>query len=116
MIKVELAIESVDDLQKVVDLLSRGIDLVQSSYMAEDCQADIELIEDTGRNAYNLTDLSLSSESSAAEVTQTTAGNPIDALSNGFKCRGTGASSNASGGTYIYAVFAENPFKYSNAR
>jgi len=74
------------------------------------------LIEDTGRNAYNLTNLSLSAESSAAETTQTTAGNPIDVLSNGFKLRGTGASSNASGGTYIFAAFAENPFKHSLAR
>lgn len=54
MIKVELTVESVDDLQKVVDLLSRGVDLVQSSYMAEDCQADIELIEDTGRLSVKL--------------------------------------------------------------
>ncbi len=74
------------------------------------------LIEDTGRNTYNLTDLSLSAESSAAETTQTSIGNPIDVLSNGFKCRGTGASSNASGGTYIFAAFAENPFKNALAR
>ena len=37
-------------------------------------------------------------------------------LSNGFKQRGTGVSMNASGGTYIYIAFAENPFKYSLAR
>jgi hypothetical protein len=39
-----------------------------------------------------------------------------DILSNGFKLRVTGANQNASGGTYIYAAFAENPFKYANAR
>ena len=30
--------------------------------------------------------------------------------SNGFKLRGTQGSQNASGGTYIYMAFAENPF------
>ena len=39
-----------------------------------------------------------------------------DILSNGFKQRGTGVSMNASGGTYVYAAFAEAPFKYVNAR
>jgi hypothetical protein len=40
----------------------------------------------------------------------------LDILSNGFKLRGNWNSSNASGGTYIYMAFAENPFKYANAR
>jgi hypothetical protein len=39
-----------------------------------------------------------------------------DFLSNGFKIRNTFTDFNASGGTYIYMAFAENPFKYSNAR
>ncbi|MDP2103795.1 MAG: hypothetical protein Q8K26_02645, partial [Candidatus Gracilibacteria bacterium] len=41
-----------------------------------------------------------------------------DILSNGFKIRGdaTKADWNATGGTYIYAAFAEAPFKYANAR
>jgi hypothetical protein len=37
----------------------------------------------------------------------------IDLLSNGFKIRGAGSDGdniNASGGTYIYFAFAENPF------
>jgi hypothetical protein len=40
----------------------------------------------------------------------------IDLVSNGFKIRTSDAAQNASGGTYIYAAFAENPFKYSLAR
>jgi hypothetical protein len=40
----------------------------------------------------------------------------IDTISNGFKLRDSGAALNASGGTYIYAAFAENPFKYALAR
>jgi len=38
----------------------------------------------------------------------------IDFLSNGFKLRGTGVETNASGGTYIYMAFAEAPFVNSN--
>ena len=40
----------------------------------------------------------------------------IDATANGFRVNGTAAFHNASGGTYIYAAFAETPFKYANAR
>jgi hypothetical protein len=40
----------------------------------------------------------------------------IDFLSNGFKLRLAGNDGNATGGTYIFAAFAETPFKYANAR
>jgi hypothetical protein len=40
----------------------------------------------------------------------------VDFLSNGFKARGTGTNVNASGSTYIYAAFAENPFSLARAR
>jgi hypothetical protein len=40
----------------------------------------------------------------------------FDFLSNGFKPRTSVSDSNASGGTYIYAAFATNPFKNSLAR
>jgi len=40
----------------------------------------------------------------------------IDAMASGFKVNGTTAFHNASGGTYVYAAFAESPFKYANAR
>jgi hypothetical protein len=39
-----------------------------------------------------------------------------DGVSNGFKFRQGASSFNASGGTYIFAAFAENPFKYALAR
>ena len=48
------------------------------------------------------------------EISTTTA--DYDYLSNGFKARNTTTDINASGSTYIYMAFAENPFKYSNAR
>jgi hypothetical protein len=41
--------------------------------------------------------------------------NSCDFVANGFKWRGTDASVNASGGTYIYAAFAQAPFKFANA-
>ena len=40
----------------------------------------------------------------------------LDLISNGFKWRLSGADVNASGGTYIYMAFAENPFKNALAR
>ncbi len=40
----------------------------------------------------------------------------FDTLANGFKNRDSGSLANANGGTYIYAAFAENPFKNANAR
>ena len=71
-------------------------------------------ILDTARNTFNVTTQVLFPNSSVVEGTQTT---PMDILSNGFKVR-NGADNyiNASGGTYVYACFAENPFKLSLAR
>jgi hypothetical protein len=70
-------------------------------------------IGDAARSPYNAVVLELFANLSNAEENNS---NPIDYLSNGFKIRTSSSSHNASGGTYIYMVFAENPFKYSNAR
>jgi len=67
-------------------------------------------IYDTARNTYNAVVNSLYPDLSNAEATDS----GLDVLSNGFKLRG--GSVNASGQTFIYAAFAENPFKYSLAR
>ena len=40
----------------------------------------------------------------------------VDILSNGFKIRGAGSGKNISSQTYIYAAFAEHPFKTARAR
>jgi hypothetical protein len=69
-------------------------------------------IHDTSRNTYNVADASLYSNTSGAEATL----EPIDILSNGFKIRSTAGNVNASGQTYIYAAFAEVPFKFANGR
>jgi hypothetical protein len=69
---------------------------------------------DSSIGAYNVIDDLLKANTSAAETTYYTY--YIDFLSNGFKLRETDTGQNASGGTYIYMAFAENPFKNANAR
>lgn len=66
---------------------------------------------DTARDTYNVVTATLLANTSGAETSATS----IDDLSNGFKCR-SATVVNVSTGTYIYAAFAENPFKYSLAR
>ena len=70
-------------------------------------------IEDTSRSPTNATQIEIYPNLSNAEGS---APDGMDILSNGFKLRGTYSQWNASGGTYIYAAFAETPFKYANAR
>jgi len=72
-----------------------------------------EILDDQ-RDPYNAVTHYLYPDTSGAENNATAY--PQDFLSNGFKIRHTGGSANLSGGTYIYMAFAENPFKYSNAR
>jgi hypothetical protein len=72
------------------------------------------VIQDTSRNIYNAAPNRLFPNTSDAEGTSS-AGD-IDILSNGFKLRNTSGSWNTNGETYIYMAFAENPFKYANAR
>jgi len=76
--------------------------------------ADGWLVYDAVRSPYNIANLALQPNSTTAEYTETN--NPIDIVSQGFKIRGTGSSTNTNAATYIYAAFAEYPFKYSNAR
>ena len=72
------------------------------------------IIVDTSKDTYNVANKRLFANLSDAEDTGIP--NYMDMVSNGFKCRDSNVSYNASGGTYIYAAFAENPLKYSNAR
>jgi len=64
-------------------------------------------IWDTARNTYNVAGTNLWADDS--EVEFTSANYEADFLSNGFKMRNTHAGRNASGGTYIYAAYAEAP-------
>jgi hypothetical protein len=68
-------------------------------------------IWDTSRDTYNVEAATLLADTSGAETSATS----IDDLSNGFKCR-SATVVNASGGTYVFAAFAESAFKYALAR
>jgi len=65
-------------------------------------------IWDTTRSIYNLVDDFLNPNSNNAETVN--ADRSIDALSNGFKLRGTNTATNGDGNTYSYAAFAHQPF------
>ena len=69
---------------------------------------------DTSRDPFNVAQYDLLPNGSDAE--QSGSAQYVDLLSNGFKFRASYADTNASGGTYIYACFAENPTKFANAR
>ncbi len=76
-------------------------------------------IHDTARDNFNQAQFKLYPSSSVAEngvSGETTTTNAIDILSNGFKLRTGNGATNESSISYIYAAFAENPFKFSNAR
>jgi hypothetical protein len=70
------------------------------------------IIKDALRDGYNDNLRNLYANLSAAEESFYS----FDILSNGFKIRSTDVDINQSGGTYIYAAFAEHPFQYSRAR
>ena len=70
-------------------------------------------VADTTRSPYNLTNLNISPTYDTAENSGYA---KMDILSNGFKLREDSVFINGSGSNYIFAAFAENPFKYSLAR
>ena len=77
------------------------------------------VIYDNTRGSYNLNNAKLAANLSGEENNSTLGGTSLgmDFLSNGFKYRGDGGvNHNSSGVTYIYAAFAEHPFKTARAR
>lgn len=70
------------------------------------------IIWDATRNTRNVVGEEIYANLNDAGTTYT----DLDFLSNGFKIRNSTTWYNASGGTYIYMAFAQNPFKYSLAR
>jgi hypothetical protein len=73
---------------------------------------DSWIIYDSVRNAYNGMQKWLVAHATDAEYDTSTG--RVDFVSNGFKIRTADAGPNS--GSFIYAAFAETPFKYSNAR
>jgi hypothetical protein len=70
-------------------------------------------IYDSVRNVTNYVNLEAYPHLNAAEVN---GGETVDFLSNGFKIRTNQTPKNASGGTFVYAAFADQPFKYATAQ
>jgi len=70
-------------------------------------------LHDNKRDGYNVTQKWLSPNDSDAEST-TQVELRVDFLSNGFKMRDPNGAANASGGSYIYMAFAENPLVGTN--
>ena len=78
-------------------------------YKQSSASGESWIMHDNARNLFNVTNKRLLPNASNAEADE-----PIDFLSNGFKCRTSGAFQNASGSTYIYMAFAENPLVGTN--
>jgi len=74
---------------------------------------NVWIIHDTARDTYNVSGSTLIPNASDSEYSSN---QNMDILSNGFKLRSSDGATNQSGQTFIYAAFAENPFKYANAR
>jgi len=72
---------------------------------------------DASRSQTNPTQTILRANLANAEIdgVSATAG-VLDFLSNGFKLRGAYGDTNANSTTFIFAAFAESPFKYARAR
>jgi hypothetical protein len=69
---------------------------------------------DNKRPEFNLVDKLLFPSLSDAETVNVSGAGAIDILSNGFKIRSSANGLNASGSTYIYMCFAEQPFVTSS--
>lgn len=65
-------------------------------------------------NSFNVIDARIEPDNNGVEDTNSSYS--IDLVSNGFKLRGTSGEQNGAGSTFIYLAFAEQPFKYANAR
>jgi len=71
-------------------------------------------IYDNSRGSTNPNSKGLYANDNTAE--NDASGRHKDFLSNGFKPRGTSGEQNSDGVTYIFAAFAESPFKTANAK
>ena len=70
------------------------------------------VIYDSSSNSTNMVNNRLRANLPSIEGTH----NGVDFLSNGFKLRDAGSSSTNAAQTYIFAAFAESPFKTANAK
>ena len=77
--------------------------------------ADSWIIHDNKRDPYNVATNNLFPNGSFAEDSNAS-NRATDFLSNGFKLRASAQFQNQNGETFVYMAFAEQPFKFSNAR
>jgi|DEB0MinimDraft_6_1074348.scaffolds.fasta_scaffold67282_1 hypothetical protein len=75
--------------------------------------ANFWLIRDNKRDTFNVSNKTLNADGADTEASWGST-YLIDYLSNGFKCRDATTPINASGGTYIYMAFAEEPLVGDN--
>jgi hypothetical protein len=75
-------------------------------------------ILDTKRNTFNpMNEVLEPNQTNSTSTSTSTVDFFADFLSNGFKLRGNGSAANGgTNATVFYIAFAENPFKYANAR
>jgi len=73
------------------------------------------LIMDSSRSPTNPVTNTLAASTSNRENIDT-GGIPTDFVANGFVCKGSGGDFNGNNQIYIFAAFAESPFKYSNSK
>ena len=69
---------------------------------------------DSERDPYNVIGNILFANDTASE--ETSSSKQFDLVSNGFKLKAANQGVNVSSNTYIYAAFAEHPFKTARAR
>ena len=75
------------------------------------------IMQDSARSPTNPVIIEVDADAAATEYSSNaSSGYNVDYVSNGFKIRTSNVNWNASGGTYIYMAFSEQPFKYANAR
>ena len=76
------------------------------------------VIYDSAREPQNPMTTHLKANSNAAEAVTSSSGYElyIDFYANGFKLKGPGGTINGDGAIYLFMAFAEQPFKYANAR
>ena len=77
--------------------------------MKKTSAVDYWIVYDSARDPDNFVNKRIYVNTSGAEDPHAT-NDHVDLLSNGFKQRSAGTRLNASGGSYIYMAFAENPF------
>ena len=77
------------------------------------------LMWDDERSAYNPADVKLAANLTDEENSSSignTSYNMFDLVSNGFKIRSSASSANGSRDDFVFAAFADSPFKHANAR